>query len=532
MKHYVASFESAGRTEPGRFSDRYHLSIGLAFVILSTAALCLPLLNLVSWLGDEGIVLRGAAELVHGHRMYADFFTFDPPAGDLIVAGWLKLFGPSFLGVRLLATLLIVGITSFSYLACLEASRRTVLAAFLAVAWLATSPSAWVVVISHRWLADVFSMAACWLTLRAVTREHDATMLATLAGLCAGTAAMAVSSSGLYTILASLGAMFRLRGEHKPLIACAAGSLVAPVLSLAYIVLNGAFIPAYQDIVQFTLNDYAAVQKVPFGYGEHWYYPQLYLFPLAFGLVLLAWFRETDRRASFRLVLTVLLFALAGLGSAYPGPERLHIAVAGPFALPALAYGVTRLTATWRPSAQRTMLALAAAWSLASAMSFVNQALIAMRAPLVATAVGSVRMTTNGSQNQNSEIFSFLASRPVDETFFFYPYMPLMPYLAAREQTSRYDIFIPNYFTAAQYFETCEVVTESAQWLILDRAHMTPAAWRAGFPAMKDPTPPETEAFQQTIEQNFPLQRIVGNFEIRHRTSATSSSGCDKILFH
>jgi len=200
--------------------------------------------------------------------------------------------------------------------------------------------------------------------------------------------------------------------------------------------------------------------------------------------------------------------------------------------LPALAYGITRVTANWRPAARATTLALAAAWTLASAASFVNQALIAMRAPVVATAVGSVHMTVNGGQNQNSDIFGFLASRPADEKFFFYPYMPLMPYLAAREQTSRYDIFIPNYSTAAQYFETCKAVTSSAQWLVLDRAQMTAAAWQAGFPAMKNPAPPETQAFEQTIEQNFPLERVVGHFEIRHRTSATSSSGCDKILFH
>ena len=81
--------------------------LGLVVVVTATVLLCLPFLRAVYWLGDEGILLRGAAVLAAGGKIYTDFFAFYPPAGYLIMEGWLKIFGPSFLAVRLFAILMI-----------------------------------------------------------------------------------------------------------------------------------------------------------------------------------------------------------------------------------------------------------------------------------------------------------------------------------------------------------------------------------------------------------------------------------------
>jgi hypothetical protein len=47
---------------------------------------------------------------------------------------------------------------------------------------------------------------------------------------------------------------------------------------------------------------------------------------------------------------------------------------------------------------------------------------------------------------------------------------------------------------------------------------------------MKEPNPPETQAFERVLEQNFALVRAVGSFEIRQRIATTSNADCDAIV--
>jgi hypothetical protein len=493
--------------------------------------LCLPFLRAVYWLGDEGILLRGAAVLAAGGKIYTDFFAFYPPAGYLIMEGWLKIFGPSFLAVRLFAILMIAVIAGFSYAACLMVSDSVILSAFLALAWVGNTKTSWIVGISHHWLTTMFSMAACWLTLRITSRgqANSRPALAGLAGLIAGTAAMVTSSCGLWATLATVGSFLDGLKLRRELAACLLGCLAVPILCLAYIILNGEFVPAYDGIVRFTLTNYAAIQKVPFGNGMPWYYPNRFLFPLT-GILALAVLAANTRGAiadpRFR---PCVLYALAGLLGAYPRPDVVHIAFTAPLALPLLAYGATRLTARRHMGWQRALFALGVVWCLPPAVGFVHQALRVLRAPTVMTAAGPVALRGD-EQYGGGQIFSFLASLPPGDQVFYYPYMPLMPYLSGRPQTSRFDIFTPGYTPAVQYSEACKIVTRQATWVILDRSRMGAKNWRLAFPAMRDPNPPETQAFERVLEQNFVLVRSVGNFEIRQRTTTVSDTDCSAIL--
>jgi len=55
--------------------------IGLAVVVTAMLLFCFPFVHAVYWLGDEGILLRGAAALAAGGKIYTDFFAFYPPVG-------------------------------------------------------------------------------------------------------------------------------------------------------------------------------------------------------------------------------------------------------------------------------------------------------------------------------------------------------------------------------------------------------------------------------------------------------------------
>ena len=501
---------------------------GLGLVAAITVLLCLPFLHAVYWLGDEGVLLRGAAELSAGHKIYNDFFAFCPPGGYLILQGWLTLFGQSFTGVRVFAILTIVAIASLSYLACLLASRNVALSAFLALAWVATAKTTWLVGISHHWLTTLLSMASACFTLAALASTRPNAARAAWAGLAGGAAAMVTSSCGLLAAIATTASFLDLRVSRRALAACVAGALAVPLLCLAYIIINGAFTQAYDQIVRFTLTQYAADQKVPYGTGLLWYYPDQYLFPLS-GLLALALVLKSARAyvldPPFR---ACVFYALAGLAGAYPRPDVVHICFTLPLGLPLAAYGASCLTANWLPLYRRLAFVLAVLWCLPAAVGLVHRGIVAWQSPLTATAAGPVSLLGD-EKDGGAEIFAFLATTPPTQSFFFYPWMPLMSYLAERPQASRFDVFAPGYTSPAQYLEACEAVTHQADWVIIDGPEIQPKSWLTAFPTLKNPTPPESMAFEQALEQNFPLTRQIGIFQIRQRTPQTSDAGCAKI---
>src|SRR3989441_11699711 len=84
-------------------------------VALGAALVCAPFFRYVEWLGDEGVLLHGAARILGGEVLYRDFFEFLPPGGFLIGASWVKLFGVGFASVRVLAVCVVAAIPALVY---------------------------------------------------------------------------------------------------------------------------------------------------------------------------------------------------------------------------------------------------------------------------------------------------------------------------------------------------------------------------------------------------------------------------------
>ena len=122
-----------------------------------------------------------------------------------------------------------------------------------------------------------------------------------------------------------------------------------------------------------------------------------------------------------------------------------------------------------------------------------------------------------------------IASTPSGDRFLFYPYMPLLPFLTAREHVAAYDIFVPGYTLASQYREACGATMRDAAWLVIDRTWTDPAFLRAMFPAMGDVAPPEVKAFEEALERGFGFVARDGSFELRRRTEEADESLCRAI---
>src|SRR5262245_47769951 len=130
------------------------LTVGLV-----TAGLCLPFFRSVYWLGDEGVLLNGAVQLLKGNRLYVDFFEMLPPGGFVLTAAWLKFAGVSMSSARALAILCIVAIACLTYLTCWQVSKDKPLSVFLTIAWVVMSQG-YQTQVSHHWFTTLFSMVS------------------------------------------------------------------------------------------------------------------------------------------------------------------------------------------------------------------------------------------------------------------------------------------------------------------------------------------------------------------------------------
>lgn len=495
-----------------QFVDNGLRKFGLLILACFTLGILVPFVHAVYWLGDEGILLHGAAELASGKKLYSDFWEFYTPMGFLITEGWMFIFGQSFTSLRLFADATISGITCLTYLTCILVSDNFIMPLILVMCWVVVSQSDWTIV-SHHWLTTLLSMSAAWFSLLSVRGDSNRLGWPMLAGLAAGTAAMITSSRGILAILATIATFISTRRFSKQLKACLMGCLVIPIVCLAYIVLNGEFTSAYEDIVEFTLYHYTSIQSVPFGWGSSWLNPIKYIFPVAGLLSLLLLAGDTRivlRDYRFR---SCIFFGLAGLVGAYPRPDNVHINFTTPLVLPLISYCASRLTASWRNSYRYTAFALFVLPYGRPAVHFMHSTLTAMHAPVFKTNAGSISLLGD-EQNGGEEIFRFIESTPSSDRFLFYPYLPMIPYLTGRQQVSKIDLFTPGYTTKAQYFEACQVTMHEAKWVILDRVWMAPEHWKKVFPAMTNSSPPETRWFEQAIHQNFIFVSRVGNFEV------------------
>lgn len=482
--------------------------------------------------GDEGVLLNGAERMFRGNTLYADFFEFLPPGGFILTEAWFSIAGVSIGSLRSLAILTIVGIACFTYLACQQASKNPPLSALLTTAWVVMSQGIWTQV-SHHWLTTLFSMVAAWAALANVDYAKRALRWPFIAGAAVGTAAMVTPHRGVLAMLAAVTVFLNLRSHRSVLVAYVLGSALAPAGLFAYLVMHHALAAAFDDVILFTSGRYTSIQSVPFGFGHQT--PFTYLFPLAALLTLLVC--VCDWRTSFRdrLLWPCAAFSLAGFVGCFPRPDIDHIAFAAPLACPLLAYCITRLTQRWRPGWWRyryvvvVIAGVVIGLCAPSALFYLRISQHAFRAEIVPTQRGGVSFI--GSLGTGApELLARIAATPsADAYFFYFPSASMLPFLAAREQVSKYDVFLPWYTLPSQYQDACISVIKHASWVVIARRWTDPNVLKRVYPAMPDVKPQETKRFEQALYDGFELIAQEGAFELRRRREGISDAACAGI---
>jgi hypothetical protein len=108
--------------------------------------------------------------------------------------------------------------------------------------------------------------------------------------------------------------------------------------------------------------------------------------------------------------------------------------------------------------------------------------------------------------------------------------MPMLPFVTAHQQVSKYEIFTPTYTTPSQYREACFSAMRDANWIVLDKDAMDPDYLRVIYPTISDADPPEKKGLESALRKEFAFVSTIGSYEIRRRTKPTDDSACAAIL--
>jgi hypothetical protein len=185
------------------------------------------------------------------------------------------------------------------------------------------------------------------------------------------------------------------------------------------------------------------------------------------------------------------------------------------------------MVASWLPTCRYAAAAIVLSLGIPSLVKFTSIANSALHGTLVTTPRGN--LTFSNDLRGARELMARIAATPSTDGYFFYPYMPMLPFLTAREHLSKYDIFVPGYTSPSQYEEACNSVVRHAAWLVIDRNWTDPNFLRVMFPAMRNAEPPEKRRFELALERAFEFVARDGVFELRRQARTVDETVCAGI---
>jgi len=498
-------------------SPSYYKFAGWVAVVLLTGLACLPFLNTVFGWADEGVLLQGADRLLHGEKLYLDFFEFLPPGGFLLTAIWLWGTKITLFAARALTAIVIAAIASSSYLIGYRILRSAAIAAIFAIAWVVMSQGGWTQV-NHHWFTTMFCMIQLCALVLWIDAPHRLLFLA-VAGLAGGTAAMITPNRGALMLVAGLAAFSSVRRQFGQLIVYCATALMMPVLLVLYVASQGALSAAFDSVILFPLKQYAGIQSVAYAAG--WGIQNILLVllvPAATILAVLHIARDWRAALNDRLLRLFVCSTLAAFCGFLARADIAHISFAAPLIIPLLQYCIPPVFFSARLVRLATISVIGLALATSSTV-FLTLALLTLRSPELQTPRGSVKVLRPDTRL----IIQRIMDLPPNDTIFFYPYEPLLAFLTDRVNPSRLNVFVPNYTTVADFENECRSVTRSAKWIVVDRGMIE--SWERAFPAMRGRSaPPERLQFERALERAFSYVARDGRFELRQTTAATDTA--------
>jgi hypothetical protein len=138
--------------------------------------------------------------------------------------------------------------------------------------------------------------------------------------------------------------------------------------------------------------------------------------------------------------------------------------------------------------------------------------------PLALTVQGTVKLRNEAESAV--AMLNRLQSLAESDPIFFYPHLSIIPYLTNRVHSGPVDLFVPGYTTPVQYDEACRKGVSQARWVLWETRRDSDA-YRAGFPRMRDPAPPERVRRENAIRASSEIVGQYDGFELRRVEQST-----------
>jgi hypothetical protein len=267
---------------------------------------------------DEGVILNGAWNLLHGRILYTDFFEFIAPGSFYLIFAVWQLFGAHFWIAKLIGISAIASAVIGTYrISLLVASQEQITVprwAYFFGPLVYCLMSGYWPAINHNALNIAFMVWSAYFVARSIVRQSLRDACA--GGLIAGVAILFLQHRGLVLAASALAALgfFLARDKDVAWLKHIVGFLVGALTLVASMLLFWPGTLLIENLIRFPANHYLEINRLD---------PSLFLIT-ACGLLLASWLlRNSSNRAVWFLVLLQGAIFLTALQR----PDHSHITV-------------------------------------------------------------------------------------------------------------------------------------------------------------------------------------------------------------
>ena len=441
---------------------------------------------------DEGIYLDAAERMLHGQRLYVDFFGYVGPGVFWVQELFFRVFGITMLAGRLPVLIYFSSECALLYWLTARLASRGVAVFTLLVFFALEASDLNQLTAQHRWDSGAVALASIALVVYGIL---SGTRWPWVAAGAAGVLAAVFTPSMLLVPAATLVWSVTLAGGKTTGATYLAGGAAVGAATVLVMAASGLLLP-FIGQMRWLAQNYSSVNRMAYGavFGG---YAHLFKGPIdaswaaqvvvVLFLVLPAilpvtnlagwaaalWLRipagldPTRRKA----VLYLLVCSAALVASTYPRPDLAHLAWVSPLSFVLAATLVTH-------AAPKLVQAAVLCLSTLGAAVFAYHLTSTLDAVSLATPVGKVRV----SPDTAPQVEALLAAVKPGDSAFVHPYHPLFYFLTQTKNPTRYSYLAPGMMTRADEQSTlADLRGAPPQWVMLLR--ISPEEFLRIFPS-------------------------------------------------
>jgi 4-amino-4-deoxy-L-arabinose transferase-like glycosyltransferase len=455
---------------------------------------------------DEGIYLDAAERMLHGQKLYADFFGYISPGVYWVQEGFFRVFGLNMLAGRLPALLYFSSECGMVFwLTARLASRGA--AFFVVFLFFAVQSSDLnFLTAQHRWDSGALSLASICLAAHGHFSKSRwpwiaAGALAVAAAFCTPSMLLVAGATVAWLLIAR-----EMRAQLLPFLA---GGTLAAVVLLGSTVASGILLPFIEQMRWLSRN-YSTVNAMSYGTTIGGYH-DLLAGPLNLDLIVRAlvvlclalpailpvtnlagWtirLRSVD--APKRPVIVYLLFcSVALVASTYPRADLMHLAWVASVAYVLGAALFSLALPKWSQTA-------AVVIAIFGSTLLLLHLTLTLSAAKLGTPIGEVRV----AQNSTEALQKVLELVKPGDSAFVYPYKPLLYFLTQTKNPTRYSYLSPGLMTDQdEQSALADLRRAPPQWVMLLR--LSPEEFLRIFPN-GDLSKLHFQALEDWIDANY-----------------------------